>query len=67
MQIPKENDVIKLAVDLPDEGLNKGSTGTIVMILAKDSAYECEFCDQSGRPISKSTTVTLSAAQFAVT
>jgi hypothetical protein len=64
---PKVYDVIKLLVDLPADGLSKGSIGAIVMILDEDSAYECEFCDQSGRPISNSTTITLSQAQFEVT
>lgn len=47
-----ELDVVVLAEDLPDEGLTKGMTGTIVMIFSAPTlGYLVEFCDEEGRTI----------------
>lgn len=45
-------DVVRLEVDLPDEGLFKGDTGTVVHEhFGSRSALEIEFCDPEGRTI----------------
>ncbi|CAM3427210.1 DUF4926 domain-containing protein [Pseudomonas floridensis] len=43
-------DVVRLEVDVPDEGLLKGTTGTIVHeFFVPDIAHEVEFTDSQGR------------------
>jgi hypothetical protein len=45
-------DVVKLEVDLPEEGLKKGDTGTVVLDFESPrNAYEVEFCDSEGRTL----------------
>ncbi|HGG8990403.1 TPA: DUF4926 domain-containing protein, partial [Enterobacter asburiae] len=47
-----ELDVVVLGEDLPDEGLVKGTVGTIVMIFDTPTlGYLVEFCDEEGRTI----------------
>ncbi|WMY76419.1 DUF4926 domain-containing protein [Buttiauxella selenatireducens] len=47
-----EYDVVVLAEDLPDEGLTKGMSGTIVIVFTNpELAYLVEFCDEEGRTI----------------
>lgn len=43
-------DVVRLEVNVPDEGLVKGAMGTIVHeFFVPDIAYEVEFADPQGR------------------
>ncbi|WP_073168021.1 DUF4926 domain-containing protein [Pseudomonas asturiensis] len=43
-------DVVRLEVNVPDEGLVKGATGAIVYeSFVPDIAYEVEFADSKGR------------------
>lgn len=43
-------DVVRLEVDVPDEGLLKGTTGTIVReFFVPNIAYEVEFTESRGR------------------
>ena len=47
-------DVVRLTVDLPDEGLAAGATGTIVEIFdAPQRAYEVEFTDDDGATVAQ--------------
>ncbi|EEE1928432.1 DUF4926 domain-containing protein [Salmonella enterica subsp. diarizonae] len=47
-----ELDVVVLGEDLPDEGLAKGTVGTIVMVFDTPTlGYLVEFCDEEGRTI----------------
>lgn len=47
-------DVVRLAVDLPDEGLQAGAIGTVVEIFdTPQRAYEVEFADDSGATIAQ--------------
>ncbi|BDS25586.1 TPA: DUF4926 domain-containing protein [Enterobacter asburiae] len=47
-----ELDVVVLGEDLPDEGLVKGTIGTIVMVFDTPTrGYLVEFCDEEGRTI----------------
>ncbi|EPN9327357.1 YrhA family protein [Cronobacter sakazakii] len=47
-----ELDVVVLGEDLPDEGLEKGTVGTIVMVFDTPTlGYLVEFCDKEGRTI----------------
>ncbi|MCU6305050.1 DUF4926 domain-containing protein [Enterobacter quasiroggenkampii] len=47
-----ELDVVVLGEDLPNEGLVKGTIGTIVMVFNTPKlAYLVEFCDKEGRTI----------------
>ncbi|EMD8240173.1 DUF4926 domain-containing protein [Salmonella enterica] len=47
-----ELDVVVLDEDLPDEGLAKGTVGTIVMVFDTPTlGYLVEFCDEEGRTI----------------
>lgn len=49
-------DVVRLEVDVPDEGLLKGATGTIVHeFFVPDIAYEVEFTDSQGRTMAQLT------------
>ncbi|WP_244182691.1 DUF4926 domain-containing protein [Pseudomonas floridensis] len=42
--------MVRLEVDVPDEGLLKGTTGTIVHeFFVPDIAHEVEFTDSQGR------------------
>lgn len=52
-------DVVELVTDLPDEGLARGSVGTIVHVFHRpEVAYEVEFADEGGRTVA---TVALTA------
>jgi hypothetical protein len=42
-------DVVALTVDLPEHNLWRGHVGTVVETLARDKAFEVEFCDYQGR------------------
>jgi hypothetical protein len=42
-------DVVALTVDLPQDNLWRGQVGTVVEILANDTAFEVEFSDRNGR------------------
>src|SRR5260370_10535542 len=49
-----ENDVVQLVRDLPDHGLARGATGTIVHVFDRPNrAYQVEFCDATGRTIAQ--------------
>lgn len=41
-------DTVALAADVPAHGLAVGEVGTVVEILANGTAFEVEFCDQTG-------------------
>ncbi|QSB05755.1 DUF4926 domain-containing protein [Natronoglycomyces albus] len=43
----KEIDVVELLVDVPEEGLKAGETGTVVLELDEDTV-EVEFVDDEG-------------------
>jgi hypothetical protein len=59
---PQELDVVTLAVDLPDEGLRAGDTGTVVYLFhTPTTAFEVEFVDEDG---STRAMVTLTADQL---
>lgn len=56
----KELDVVRLKQDIPAEKLAAGAIGTIVMKFPEpNEAYEVEFCDEKGKPISVSETIVL--------
>jgi hypothetical protein len=42
-------DVVALTVDLPTYNLRRGQVGTVVDILAGETAFEVEFSDRAGR------------------
>ena len=42
-------DVVALTVDLPEYNLWRGQVGTVVEILAGETAFEVEFSDRNGR------------------
>ena len=44
----RELDTVALTVDLPSEGLTKGSVGTVVQVYAP-GAFEVEFVGNDGR------------------
>ena len=47
-----ELDVVVLSEDLPNEGLVKGTLGTIVMVFnSPTTGYLVEFCDEKGKTI----------------
>jgi hypothetical protein len=59
---PQELDVVTLAVDLPDDDLRAGDTGTVVYLFENPAtAYEVEFLDAEG---STRAIVTLTADQL---
>lgn len=39
----KLNDIVKLLIDIPEEGLKKGDEGTVVYIQDEEPKYEVEF------------------------
>ncbi|OGU67194.1 MAG: DUF4926 domain-containing protein [Stygiobacter sp. RIFOXYC12_FULL_38_8] len=51
----KENEIVVLAVDLPQSGLKSGDIGTIVMCHKNNTAYEVEFVKFNGETISVET------------
>ena len=56
----KELDQIVLADDLPDEGLQKGDVGTVVLVHEGGKGYEVEFMTLDGETVA---VVTLLAKQ----
>jgi hypothetical protein len=52
MQEIKENDVVALLVDLPEQGLHRGDVGTVVNVFTKTEhhpgGYMIEFVTESG-------------------
>jgi len=47
-------DVVRLSVDLPEDGLQAGAIGTVVEIFdTPQRAYEVEFADDSGTTIAQ--------------
>ncbi|MFI0774657.1 DUF4926 domain-containing protein [Streptomyces sp. NPDC021212] len=44
-------DVVQLVVDIPEEGLRSGMTGTVVDLYDNPPAYEVEFSDDEGRTL----------------
>ncbi|MEV6850004.1 DUF4926 domain-containing protein [Actinoplanes sp. NPDC051411] len=47
-------DVVRLMVDLPDEGLSAGAVGAVVHVFEKPNlAYEVEFADEDGQTIAQ--------------
>lgn len=42
-------DVIALTIDLPEYNLWRGQVGTVVELLADNTAFEVEFSDRDGR------------------
>ena len=65
MALFQDSDVVRLRRDLPEENLSAGAEGTIVMLFPQEmyphlpQAYEVEFCDDEGVPVTYSLTVTL--------
>jgi hypothetical protein len=55
-----ELDCVALTVDLPAHGLRHGDVGAVVLVHARDAAYEVEFVSTSGETVAL---VTLSPAQ----
>ncbi len=46
----KEHDPVILTRDLPDEGIRKGTVGTVIHVFTVPRlACEVEFCDNNGR------------------
>jgi hypothetical protein len=43
-------DVVALLCDLPDDGLERGQTGTIVLTHGNGEAFEVEFILRPGQP-----------------
>ena len=62
MKNPELLDVVELVVNLPEDGLQVGTQGTIVECYDSD-AYEVEFVNGAGETIAM---VVLKLAQFAV-
>ena len=62
MKNPELLDVVELLVNLPDDGLQVGTQGTIVECYG-DEAYEVEFVNGAGETIAM---VVLTLAQFSV-
>lgn len=52
MQEIKENDVVALLVDLPEQGLSRGDVGTVIQVFAGNEhhpgGYLVEFVTESG-------------------
>ena len=52
MQEIKENDVVALLVDLPEQGLARGAVGTVIEVFEETSAHPhgfiIEFVDEGG-------------------
>jgi len=48
MQLPPLLAPVALLVDLPEHGLTRGETGTVVEYLGKDEAVLVEFADNHG-------------------
>lgn len=44
-------DVVQLVVDIPEEGLRSGMTGTVVDLYEDPPAYEVEFSDTEGHTL----------------
>lgn len=42
-------DVVALIIDFPEYNLWRGQVGTVVEILANETAFEVEFSDRNGR------------------
>lgn len=58
------NDTVQLLVDLPEDSLQKGAIGVIVMAYDEPiEAYEVEFCDELGMTTAQ---VVLYPAQIAL-
>jgi Domain of unknown function (DUF4926) len=51
----KDLDVVALARDLPEHGLMRGDTGTIVHVYPDGVAYEVEFMTYGGKTIAIAT------------
>jgi Domain of unknown function (DUF4926) len=52
----EELDVVALTTDVPEEGLEAGTIGTVVHIFHKpNTAYEVEFVDGDGATIAMAT------------
>jgi hypothetical protein len=43
-------DIVALLRDLPDEGLERGEAGTVVLTHGKGEAFEVEFIPRNGPP-----------------
>jgi hypothetical protein len=55
-------DTVTLHIDLPNDGLKRGTVGTIIEVFEKPYlAYEVEFADNNGRTI---TTIALQPHQI---
>jgi hypothetical protein len=64
MRKPTLFDVVRLTVDLPEEGLRAGSLGAIVLEFDQPTeAYEVEFTDDQGHTVA---TRALTPEQFEV-
>lgn len=48
----KQNDVVALLRDKPDQGLGRGWVGTLLLELAP-GVWEVEFADDSGRTVAQ--------------
>ncbi len=45
-------DLVRLLIDLPEEGLARGAEGVVVMVHERpERAYEVEFCDENGETV----------------
>lgn len=50
----KENDVVQLLIDVPNEGLKTGAIGVVVAeFIEPEEAYEIEFSDEVGKTIAQ--------------
>jgi hypothetical protein len=50
----KENDIFKLNIDIPENGLQKGAIGTVLQdIESTPQGYEVEFVDEEGYTIAQ--------------
>jgi hypothetical protein len=44
----REHDLVVLTVDLPEEGLQQGDVGTVVMVHGPEAGFEVEFATLAG-------------------
>ncbi len=47
----EELDIVALTCDVPEEGLKRGDTGTVVHVLGDGAAFLVEFMDSDGDTI----------------
>lgn len=47
----REHDLVVLTVDLPEEGLQQGDVGTVVMVHGPEAGFEVEFATLAGNTL----------------